>query len=147
MLGVIDEDQAPRLRRISVPALGLRNDLALAAVLRLEDRGPTEGLEYSHAIPYWIAVARFVLELLADQRFIPTLIQPRSAPNGLRAAWKPWLHDDSAGRVRTHVLAERSAELVVKVIGMLSNPLLRPLRKSALEMLAEIRATSTWARS
>jgi len=52
-----------------------------------------------------------------------------------------WLHDDSAGRARTHALIDGSTELVVKIIRILSNPLLKPLRKSALEMLAAIRTT------
>ncbi len=49
-----------------------------------------------------------------------------------------WLHDDSKDRARTHALVEQSSELVVKMIKMLSNPLLRPLRKSALKLLNEI---------
>jgi len=50
-----------------------------------------------------------------------------------------WLHDESPGRARTHALIDGSSELVVKIIRILSNPLLKPLRKSALEMLAAIR--------
>ena len=47
---------------------------------------------------YWMLVARFVLELLADQRFVPTLIQARGA--GLSAAWRwpcvdPWAPNDA----------------------------------------------------
>jgi len=53
-----------------------------------------------------------------------------------------WMHDDSPGRRRTHALVERSVDLIVRLIGMLSNPLLRPIRKSALRMLAEIRQPS-----
>jgi len=49
-----------------------------------------------------------------------------------------WLHDDSEGRQRTHALAEQTCDLVVKVIKLLSNPLLRPLRKSALRVLESI---------
>ncbi len=49
-----------------------------------------------------------------------------------------WLHDDSEGRQRTRELTERTADLVVKVIKVLSNPLMRPLRKSALRILESI---------
>ena len=50
-----------------------------------------------------------------------------------------WIHDDSPGRVRTHRLAERTAGIVAKLIGLASNPLMRPLRRQVLELLAEIK--------
>ena len=49
-----------------------------------------------------------------------------------------WLHDDSEGRQRTRALTTQTADLVVKVIRVLSNPLMRPLRKSALRVLESI---------
>lgn len=49
-----------------------------------------------------------------------------------------WLHDDSKDRAKTHALVEHSSELVVRVIKLLSNPILRPLRKSVLKLLDEI---------
>jgi SNF2 family DNA or RNA helicase len=90
----VDRPTELRLHRCEVPTLELLNEHALSAVLQLEDRGPTGGVEFGHSLPYWIAVARFVVELLADQRFIPTLVHPRGG--GLQAAWRPWLHDGSA---------------------------------------------------
>ena len=51
-----------------------------------------------------------------------------------------WIHDDSEGRARTHALVDESVELVARLIGMMSNPLLRPLRRSALKMLETIAA-------
>ncbi len=49
-----------------------------------------------------------------------------------------WLHDDSPDRIRTRRLIERSSEIVVRTIKMLSNPLLRPLRKSTLKLLEDL---------
>ena len=92
--GEIEPDALVELRPVEVPALGLVNAHALAAVLGLEDRGPTDSISYGHSLPWWIAVARFVMELLVDQRLIPTVIQHSSGH--LRAAWKPWLQDESA---------------------------------------------------
>jgi AcrR family transcriptional regulator len=48
-----------------------------------------------------------------------------------------WIHDDSPRRARTRRLIDSSAELVVRLIGLASNPLLSPLRRSALRMLEE----------
>ena len=48
-----------------------------------------------------------------------------------------WIYDDSPGRERSRALTLRSTDLVVKLISLASNPLFRPLRKSALRMLEE----------
>jgi AcrR family transcriptional regulator len=50
-----------------------------------------------------------------------------------------WIHDDSPGRARTLRLAERTAGIVATLVKLASSPLLRPLRKSVLELLAEVR--------
>ncbi|MHC4220083.1 MAG: DEAD/DEAH box helicase, partial [Planctomycetota bacterium] len=96
VLGAVGQPAGARLGSVETPVITLPNDQALAGVLRLEDRGPTGQVAFGRTLPWWFAVARFVLELLADQRFIPTLIQPRGDGNGLKAAWKPWLHDEFA---------------------------------------------------
>ncbi len=80
------------LDEFGIECAGVPNVQVLALLLNLEDRGPTEHVQFSASLRYWIAVARFVLELLADQRFIPTLYRARG--ENLRAAWQPWLHDD-----------------------------------------------------
>jgi AcrR family transcriptional regulator len=50
-----------------------------------------------------------------------------------------WIHDDSPGRARTLRLAERTAGIVATLVKLASNPLLRPLRRSVLELLVEVR--------
>jgi hypothetical protein len=111
ILGALDRPDEVRLETVETPAVTLANDQALAGVLRLEARGGSGEIAFGHTLPWWFALARFALELLADQRFIPTLIQPRGDGNGLRAAWKPWLHDDSAQR-RLGALLEAMPPLV-----------------------------------
>jgi AcrR family transcriptional regulator len=49
-----------------------------------------------------------------------------------------WLHDRSEGRERTHRMVARTVDLVVRMINLLSNPLLRPVRKSALQVLRDL---------
>ncbi len=110
------ESGRPRsLRAFRVPSIGVRSDCAIDALLRLEDRGQGSAVQFGHEMPWWIATARFLLELLADQRFVPTLGQaPGPGPGagagarrgaeagsvpgeaGLRAAWRPWLSDSAA---------------------------------------------------
>jgi len=50
-----------------------------------------------------------------------------------------WIHDDSTNQNRTRRLMERTVEIVVKLIQLASLPLMRPLRKSVLETLADLR--------
>ena len=50
-----------------------------------------------------------------------------------------WIHDPSEGRRRTYKLIERTAEIVARLVGLASNPLMRPLRKSTLKLLQELR--------
>lgn len=50
-----------------------------------------------------------------------------------------WIHDASPGHKRTYRLIDITVELVVKLIALASNPLARPLRKTALRLVAELR--------
>lgn len=51
-----------------------------------------------------------------------------------------WIHDASPGRRRSLRLAERTSGIVAKLVTLASNPLMRPLRKLVLDLLAELRA-------
>ena len=50
-----------------------------------------------------------------------------------------WIHDSSPRQVRTHRLIDRSVDILVKLIALASNPFMRPLRKSALRLMSELR--------
>src|SRR5262249_10721086 len=50
-----------------------------------------------------------------------------------------WIHDSSPRTRRTYRLIDRTVDIVVKLIGLASNPLMRPLRKAALGLVAELR--------
>ena len=53
-----------------------------------------------------------------------------------------WIHDRSPDCSRTHQLIERSVEIVCRLICLANFPLFRPLIKSTLDLLAELRETS-----
>ncbi len=59
--GEVESSTAVELRPVEVPAVGLESAHALAAILRLEDRGPTDEIAFGHSLPRWIALARFFL--------------------------------------------------------------------------------------
>ncbi|HEX6912755.1 MAG TPA: TetR family transcriptional regulator [Longimicrobium sp.] len=50
-----------------------------------------------------------------------------------------WIHDRSPGRVRTWRLMERTVDLVARLVALSTLPLMGPVRKSVLRLLAELR--------
>ncbi|MHC5002118.1 MAG: DEAD/DEAH box helicase [Planctomycetota bacterium] len=100
--GALDVAVEPRLGRFTVPCVVLEPADTLAVLISLETCGESDGVEFGHDLQYWVRVGRFALELLASQRFIPTVVQSASR---LRAQWQPWLHDDGA-RDRIGMLIE-----------------------------------------
>jgi AcrR family transcriptional regulator len=50
-----------------------------------------------------------------------------------------WIHDFSPGRARTYTLVDHTSDLVARTIGLASVPLLRPLRRRVLQLLADLR--------
>lgn len=54
-----------------------------------------------------------------------------------------WIHDSSRKRARTYRLIDQTVDLVDKLISLASNPLMRPVRKKALRLVAELREDLT----
>lgn len=54
-----------------------------------------------------------------------------------------WIHDSSPKRARTYHLIDQTVDLVDKLISLASNPLMRPVRKRALKLVAELRDLGT----
>ena len=50
-----------------------------------------------------------------------------------------WIHDGSPKRARTYRLIDQTVDLLDKLITLASNPLMRPVRKRALKLVAELR--------
>ena len=50
-----------------------------------------------------------------------------------------WIHDSSPERARTNLLVDRTVELVVRLIKLASHPLMRPVRRAALGLVAELK--------
>jgi AcrR family transcriptional regulator len=50
-----------------------------------------------------------------------------------------WIHDSSPKRTRTFRLIDQTVDLLDTLISLASNPLMRPVRKRALKMVAELR--------
>jgi AcrR family transcriptional regulator len=50
-----------------------------------------------------------------------------------------WIHDDSPGCLRTYRLVEHTVNLVVRLISLANLPLMRPLIRTTLDLLADLR--------
>ena len=50
-----------------------------------------------------------------------------------------WIHDNSRKRARTYRLIDQTVDLLDRLISLASNPLMRPVRKRALNLVAELR--------
>lgn len=53
-----------------------------------------------------------------------------------------WIHDDSPGCDHSYRLVEKSVDLLVRVIRLSANPALRPLIRSGLKLVAELRGAT-----
>ena len=62
---------------------------------------PIENVMLGHDIRFWSEVSTFALELLADQRFVPSVIQVEGGP--LRGRWVPWLSDAELAEPLRHL--------------------------------------------
>jgi len=54
-----------------------------------------------------------------------------------------WIHDRSRKRARTFHLIDQTVDLLDKLISLASNPFMRPVRKRALKLVAELRDLET----
>ena len=50
-----------------------------------------------------------------------------------------WIHDKSPAHARTYRLIDQTVDLLDRLISLASNPLMRPVRKKALRLVAELR--------
>ncbi|MBM4114221.1 MAG: hypothetical protein FJ253_12765, partial [Phycisphaerae bacterium] len=93
------------LDSIEVPAVRLEPADAVRFLAAIHDFDGRDGVVAGHDLRFFGALGRFVIELLTDQRVVPTLLQ--SGDGDLHAAWRPWLADGDA--------AEKSAALVASM--------------------------------
>ena len=54
-----------------------------------------------------------------------------------------WIHDRSPKHRRTYRMVEHTVDLLAKLISLASNPFMRPLRKQALKLVAELKDAAT----
>ncbi len=91
LTGAAEPLTLPRLEVFEVATLEFEAAAALDALLTLEGV-EHDTINLSPSVKFFIRVARLAIDLLATERFIPTVLQLRG--DGLTAAWHPWTSDD-----------------------------------------------------
>lgn len=102
MVGATGNGVQPHLREWSVPALRVHPEAALEWLTALEPHARPTGIEFGPGLRFMSHLGDLALRLLAEQRFVPTLLQTREAAH--RALWQPWLHDEETIAALTGLL-------------------------------------------
>ncbi|MEE2912892.1 MAG: DEAD/DEAH box helicase [Planctomycetota bacterium] len=92
IMGDYDRASDPLLGEFSVPTLKLEPNIAVRVLSLLSNHSRDEVFEIGQSVRFWNSAGQMALDLLVDQRFIPTLFQVDR--KHLTAKWTPWLHDE-----------------------------------------------------
>lgn len=107
LLSLSAESGMLELNATRVGVVRVRSEHVAEVLLRIEDRLPNGGAEVGHDMLFWIETGRLALDLLQEQRFIPTMTQQRNG--ALCASWMPWLNDRETSARTAHLLASTPA--------------------------------------
>ena len=94
LLGIIPPDEdALTLEPVEVPCVRVPAIEAIPFLLRVIDAADAPGAQFAtgHMMRWWRALARFAVDLIADQRVVPSLTQHRSG--AYSGSWRAWLSD------------------------------------------------------
>jgi SNF2 family DNA or RNA helicase len=103
----LDSIDGLELHPVKIPVLKIKASHAAECLVRLEEGLPVDKATLGHDARYWIETGRLILDLLSEQRFIPTMIQQRDGI--LRANWLPWLNDRETSARAAHLLSSTPA--------------------------------------
>ena len=92
IMGDYEHASDPILGAFQVPSVTVGPAKAIGLLSKLIQHACDERFEVGHSVHFWASAAQFTLDLLIDQRFIPTLLQVDR--RHLSATWTPWLHDE-----------------------------------------------------
>ena len=103
LVGGVETGEGSSLGEFTVPGIAVDAAHIASFILAIWRVDRKKRLELGASLDWWRAVSLFVLDLLADQRFIPSMKQDDRAM--LHASWRPWLHDEEVCRRLSAVLA------------------------------------------
>lgn len=92
IMGEYERASDPLLGEFRVPSIKIEPDVAVRVLNILVNHPCDELFEAGQSVKFWKSATQMALDLLVDQRFIPTLLQVDR--KHLTAKWTPWLQDD-----------------------------------------------------
>jgi SNF2 family DNA or RNA helicase len=92
IMGDYEQASEPLLSEFAVPTVAVHPADAAKIVNILSHRARDERFEVGQTMHFWSSTAQLALDLLIDQRFVPTMLQVDR--KHLTAKWTPWLHDE-----------------------------------------------------
>ena len=106
-LGWSHEKDMLQLEPVIIKTLSVQARHAAEFLVGLEDRITNRDAVLGNDTRFWIETGRLILDLLSEQRFIPTMSQERDGV--LRATWIPWLNDRETSARAAHLLSSTPA--------------------------------------
>ncbi|MDG2094361.1 MAG: DEAD/DEAH box helicase [Phycisphaerales bacterium] len=107
LVGGVETAEDPSLGEFSVQGLVVEPIEVIGVMIALDrasrSTGDSRGLTIGPTLNWWRSLALFALDLMSDQRFIPSVRQDEKAM--LHATWRPWLHDEEVCRRLAAMLA------------------------------------------
>ena len=96
LVGGVETADDPSLGEFTVHGLVIEPIEVIGVMIALDrasrSKGGARGLGLGPTLNWWRSLALFALDLMSDQRFIPSVRQDERAM--LYATWRPWLHDE-----------------------------------------------------
>ena len=92
IIGDYEHSGEPLLAECRVKTIAIPPAAAVRLLVLLSREAKKHRMEIEHSVRFWTSVARFSLDLLVDQRFVPTLQQVDR--KHLSGKWTAWLHDE-----------------------------------------------------
>ncbi len=92
IMGDHEQVSEPLLGEFLVPTVVVHPSDATKLLNVLSHHACDEKFEVGQSIHFWSSAAQLAVDLLVDQRFVPTLLQVDR--KHLSAKWTPWLHDE-----------------------------------------------------
>ena len=92
IMGEYERVSDPLLGEFSVPSVKIEPEVAVRVLNILSNHACDELFEAGQSVKFWNSAGQMAMDLLVDQRFIPTLLQVDR--KHLTARWTPWLHDE-----------------------------------------------------
>ena len=92
IMGDYERASEPLLGEFTVPSVKIEPEAAVRVLNILANHACDELFEAGQSVKFWNSAGQMAMDLLVDQRFIPTLLQVDR--KHLTARWTPWLHDE-----------------------------------------------------